>query len=265
MMLGKRLKKGLHPAARREYLGDYVHTVYEPAGETVFPLSDRFGVSGKALVAPGDAVLAGQRLSEGGAYPGDGAFSSCSGTVKAIERRPTADGEAVCVVVDNDRRFRPAEGLGAAAEWQDMSRPEILRRIREAGVSGLNGKRVPTADDLEALPVDKVSRIAADASEWEPLVSSDNDLLQTRGYGVAIGMRILQRLFPGADCVILLGDGMKSAAEAMEYFLRNSAGIHLLTLPQGASPGNEEMIGALISGGKAEKGICLTESAAAVF
>ena len=59
----------------KEYVMDYVHLICEAAGEMVFPLN-----GAAPLVAPGDEVLVGQSLAEG-------VCCSCSGTVKALERR----------------------------------------------------------------------------------------------------------------------------------------------------------------------------------
>lgn len=234
----------------KEYVMDYVHLLCEPAGEMVFPLS-----GGSALVQVGDPVLVGQQLSEG-----ENALSvvhcSCSGTVKAIERRSDGSKETVCVVVDNDRRFLPAEGVGRREDWMELSRSDILKKIRSAGAVGTKPKRFPTAVRLSQLDPDEVSRIIVDGSEWEPYISSDDDTLRTFSFGVVTGLRILMRLFPGAEGVILIGESRESTVNYILDAVRDAAGICVATTPDGCPMGDEKMIGRMLSGD--EYSVCVT-------
>ena len=156
-MLGKTYQGDFSPRDRKEYLQDYVHGVFEPGGEMVFPLPK----GAAALTAPGDPVLAGQVLSEGG-IP---VHCSCSGTVKAVEVRSTARGDALCVVVENDKLFRAAEGVGVKTDWQEMPRSEILRRIDAAGALAVDEQRFPSALKLTSLGPDAVSRVVVDGTD----------------------------------------------------------------------------------------------------
>ena len=254
-MLGNTYR-GDDPLDRKEYLQDYVHVVAEPAGELVFPLS----AGARALPAVGDAVLAGQPLTAGS----DPIHCSCSGTVKAIERRLTARGEAVCIVVDNDRRFRTAEGVGVKNDWQEMTRSEILRRIGESGALGIDARRFPSAMGLTALGAEAVSRIVVDGSDNEPLASADTDLMRTRGWGVGEGIRILLRLFPGAEALVLIRRDNEKTIAKMDEALARSGGINILPVESDACPADEGAIAALLSGPE-EKGRCLVLSPAAVY
>lgn len=232
----------------KEYLGDYVHNLYEPAGELVFPLPAK----ASPLVAEGDPVLVGQSLA-------DGVLCSCSGTVKAVERRAALRGERVCVVVENDRKFRPAEGVGVKSDWQELGRSEILRRIAAAGAAAIDASRYPTADKLQTLGAEEVSRVVLDGSEWEPWVSAESDTMRTRSYGVIQGMRILLRLFPGAEGIILIGEDDGNAAEKLEEAAGPAGGICLMPIGADGAPCSEDDITAMLSNG-AEKARCLVMS-----
>ena len=252
-MLKKTFRGGIRPYDGKEYLQDYVHVVYEPSGEMVFPLPPK---GGKALVAPGDRVLVGQKIAESPGDPARNVYCSCSGTVKTVERRPTAEGETVCITVENDRRFQPAEGIGAPADYQSLTREEILRRIAEAGIPG-----IPDRADI--------SRVAADATDWEPFVTCESDLVRTRGYGIAAGLRVLLRLYPGAEGVILIGDDNTKAIADMEEALGAGAGMRVCPVPAGVAPGREDRILRLISGQKTasrpQRGGLLVKSAAEIY
>ena len=229
----------------KEYVGDYVHNLYEPSGELVFPLPAK----AEPLVSPGDPVLAGQPLAQG-------VLCSCSGTVKAVERRAALRGEQICVVVENDRKFKAADGSGEKADWQELSRSEIIRRIVEAGVPGIDAKRFPTAGMLPALKPEEGSRVVLDGSEWEPWASAESDTMRTKGYGVIQGMRILLRLFPGAEGIILIGEDDGNAAEKLEEAAGPAGGICLVPMGPDAAPGDEKVINAMLSNG-AKDGRCL--------
>ena len=72
----------------------------------VFPLSQHIGKPAKPIVKKGDAVLVGQRIAEADGYVSAHIASSCSGVVKAIEKRLTLTGAmADCIVVENDGQF----------------------------------------------------------------------------------------------------------------------------------------------------------------
>ncbi|MBR6115775.1 MAG: RnfABCDGE type electron transport complex subunit C [Oscillospiraceae bacterium] len=250
----------------KEYVLDYVHTLYEPAGDMIFPLSQRSGVTCRPLVAVGDPVLAGQQLSECAENPALGAWSSCSGTVKAIERRPTRTGEAECIVVENDRKFRTAEGVGVRTDWMELGRAEILRRIREAGAAGSAAARYPTSARLDSLAPGTVSRVVIDGSEWEPLISSDDDILRTFAHGVVTGLRILLRLFPGAEGAILIGEDKQRALDTVWDAAEDAAGIQVVAVSAGRPLGGEAMIDRLLAWNNnsytSERACCLVETPA---
>ena len=240
----------------KEYVLDYVHQLCEPAGDVVFPLR-----GGRPLVSVGDIVLSGQKLCEkedGGAC----VHSSCSGTVRSIERRPTGRGRVECVVVENDRKFRLAPGVGTESDWMELGRTEILARIRAAGAAGTSPWKYPTAAKLGELHPDSVSRVVLDGSEWEPIVSSDDDILRTHAYGVVTGMRILLRLFPGAEGVILIGEEKTGAIDSILNAVDESAGIRVLAVPEGRPLGDERMIGELLFGQSEMSAHCLVETPA---
>ena len=255
---------GIRPQDSKAYIGDYVHLLYEPAGDLVIPLTAGFGAKAKALVSVGDEVMVGQRLSECPQLPSLGAHSPCSGRIKAIERRETASGITECIVLENDRRFDLIDGVGAKIDWLELSRSDILSRIIEAGASGILPKRFPTAAKLDQLKPDSVSRIVVDGSGWEPVVTSDTDILRTRAYEVADGLKILLRLFPGAAGVILIGKDKEDTLDSVRDALRGAEGIKIKVVPAGQPTGSEEMIQSALSSivpGSC-KDICLVETAA---
>lgn len=81
----------------------------------VIPLKQGIGEACVPVVEPGQGVKAGELV---GRPLKEGVPVHCgvSGTVSAVENRPTLEGEGLCVVVENDfagrRRLRPEAGGG---------------------------------------------------------------------------------------------------------------------------------------------------------
>ena len=102
-----------------------------------------FGGECEPAVSPGDQVLVGSvvgRSPDGFTPP---VHAGVSGTVLAVEPRPTADGDEVtAVVIENDRRNAPAPLLPE----MNVHAPQKkwVERMWEAGLVGMGGAGFPT-------------------------------------------------------------------------------------------------------------------------
>ena len=94
---------GVHPKEHKDLSRKAALRVFDAKGEMVFPLAQHIGKPAKAIVKKGDPVLVGQRIAEADGFVSANVICSCSGTVKAVEKRRTISGAMQeCVVVDND-------------------------------------------------------------------------------------------------------------------------------------------------------------------
>ena len=101
---------GVHPNDQKHFSRDIPFSVHVPKGDMVYPLSQHIGAPAVPVVKKGDEVLAGQIIAEAGGFVSANIISSCSGTVKAIEKRTTATGAKVqSIVIENDGEFRTLE------------------------------------------------------------------------------------------------------------------------------------------------------------
>jgi len=99
---------GVHPEERKELSREARLRLFNPKGEMVFPLQQHIGKPAKPLVQKGDTVLVGQRIAEADGFISAHIHSSCSGKVKAIEKRRVLGGGMIpCIVIDNDGEFTP--------------------------------------------------------------------------------------------------------------------------------------------------------------
>ncbi len=270
-MLGTTFRGGVHPRDCKEFSRDAAPVVYDAKGEMVFPLSQHIGKPAKPLVKPGDPVLAGQKIAEADGYVSSPVYCSCSGTVKAIERRKTILGESECIVVDNDRQFREGKGIGAEADEAQLSREEILRRIREAGVVGMGGASFPTPVKLEPKNPEGIEYIIVNGAECEPYITCDDQLMRTHPKEIVRGLGILLRLFPQAQGVILIEENKPEAIAAIQEAMAGQSGMRLQIAPKKYPQGGERAIIKVVSGRDtqisqlpADAG-CIVDNAATVY
>ena len=126
---------GAHPKERKDLSENAALRVFDAKGEMVFPLGQHIGKPAKPVVKRGDPVLVGQRIAEADGFVSAHIISSCSGKVKAIEKRRTISGAMLeCVVIENDGLYTMAEGIGEKHDISGITKEEILSLVKEAGI-----------------------------------------------------------------------------------------------------------------------------------
>lgn len=240
---------GVHPHDSKDRSRDVSPVVYEAKGEMVFPLSQHIGKPAKALVQPGDTVLVGQKIGEADGYVSANICCSCSGTVKAVEKRKTVLGMAAeCVIVDNDGKFREMPGFGAKTDYTRLDRAAILQKIRDAGVVGLGGASFPTPVKLEPKNPGAIEYIIANGAECEPYLTCDDQLMRTHAPEIVTGLKIMLSLFPKAQGVILIEDNKPEAIAAMEAAAAKEPNIRVQVAPKKYPQGGEKSIIKVVAG-----------------
>lgn len=208
---------GVHPAGRKELSREMPLREFLPTGEMVFPLSQHIGKPARPIVKKGDAVLVGQRIAEADGFVSAHIASSCSGTVKAVEKRRVLTGGMMeCIVVDNDGRFTPMEGFGQRQEPAAITNEDILRRVQDAGVVGLGGAGFPTHVKLKPRDPDAIRFVIANGAECEPYLTGNDQLMRTKAAEIVEGLELVLRLFPNAEGVIAIEDNKPEAIAAMQ-------------------------------------------------
>ena len=244
-MLGKTFRGGVHPEECKHYAP---HTVYEPKGELVYPLSQHIGKPAEAIVSVGDRVLVGQKIAERSGYISSSIHSSVSGTVKAIERRATIMGSSDCIVVDSDGLYETFEGVGQTVDPDTLNPEEIIDRIREAGVVGLGGASFPTPVKLEPKDRDAIDYVILNGAECEPYITCDDDLMRQKAPEIVEGLRILLRLFPNAEGVILIENNKPEAIAAITKAIEGEERMRIHVAPVKYPQGGERAVVKVVAG-----------------
>ncbi len=218
---------GVHPNDKKTLSRQCPLRRFDPNGEMVFPVSQHIGKPAIPIVQKGDAVKVGQIIAEADGFVSANVICSCSGTVKAIEKRRLISGTlGLCIVVDNDGQFTPIEDMGRPQDASAFSNAEIIDRIRAAGIVGLGGAGFPTHVKLKPANPEAIRFVIANGGECEPYLTCNDRLMREHAATVAAGLRIVMRLFPKAKGVVCIEDNKPEAIAAM----RAAAGENITVL-----------------------------------
>ena len=230
-------KGGVHPYDGKELSKNSPVVKYLPKGDMVYPLSQHIGAPAAAIVQKGDHVLAGQKIADAAGFVSSPIHSSVSGTVKGIEPRLTATGSMVnSIIIENDQQYESVEFTPARLE--DLSKEEILARIKEGGVVGMGGAGFPTQVKLAPKEPDKIDHILVNGAECEPYLTSDHRRMLDDSEKLIEGLRVMLKLFDNAKGYICIEDNKPDCIAKLKEMVKDIPRIEVAELmtkyPQGA-------------------------------
>lgn len=211
---------GIHPYEGKEISKDHPIEKYLPKGDLVYPLSQHIGAPSVPCVKKGDTVLAGQKIADAGGFVSVPLHASVSGTVKGIEKRLNATGSMVdCIVIENDQQYQETEFQEARLE--DLTKEEILNRIKEGGVVGMGGAGFPTHVKLAPKDPSKIEYILVNGAECEPYITSDYRRMIEEPEKVVKGLQVILTLFDSAKGYICIEDNKPDCIAKMKELVKD--------------------------------------------
>ena len=211
---------GIHPYEGKELSKDHPIEKYLPKGDLVYPLSQHIGAPSVPCVKKGDTVLAGQKIADAGGFVSVPLHASVSGTVKGIEKRLNATGSMVdCIVIENDQQYQETEFQEARLE--DLTKEEILNRIKEGGVVGMGGAGFPTHVKLAPKDPSKIEYILVNGAECEPYITSDYHRMIEEPEKVVKGLQVILTLFDSAKGYICIEDNKPDCIAKMKELVKD--------------------------------------------
>ena len=229
---------GIHPYDGKDISKDKPMKEILPKGDLVYPLSQHIGAPAKAIVAKGDHVLTGQKIAEAGAFVSAPIYATVSGTVKAIEPRRVVTGDNVMsIIIENDGLYEEVE-YPAVKPLDEMSKEEIVERIKEAGIVGMGGAGFPTFIKLSPKEPEKIEYVIANCAECEPYLTSDYRRIIEEPEKLVEGLKISLRLFDNARGILAVEDNKPDCIEILKNLTKDEPRISVKALktkyPQGA-------------------------------
>ena len=238
---------GIHPYEGKELSKDHPIEKYLPKGDLVYPLSQHIGAPSVPCVKKGDTVLAGQKIADAGGFVSVPLHASVSGTVKGIEKRLNATGSMVdCIVIENDQQYQETEFQEARLE--DLTKEEILNRIKEGGVVGMGGAGFPTHVKLAPKDPSKIEYILVNGAECEPYITSDYRRMIEEPEKVVKGLQVILTLFDSAKGYICIEDNKPDCIAKMKELVKDIDRIEVKEMMTKYPQGGERMLIEVLTG-----------------
>lgn len=231
-------KGGIHPDDGKELSKSKPIKDILPKGELVYPLVQHIGAPAAPVVAKGDYVLAGQKIAEAAGFVSADIHSSVSGTVKAIEPRMTVSGAKVnSIVIENDHEYKEEEH-GQSRTSEKLTKEEIRKIIKEAGIVGMGGAGFPTHVKLSPKDDSKIDYVIVNCAECEPYLTSDYRRMIEEPEKIIEGLEIILNLFDNAKGILGVEDNKPDCVKILSEKAAKNSRIEVKALktkyPQGA-------------------------------
>ena len=158
-----------------------------------------------------------------------------SGTVRAVEPRPSAEGQTLAVVVDSDGKGEAAPPLLGA-----NSRDGVRALMREAGLTGMGGAGFPTF--LKYDTNKPIRYVLVNGAECEPYLTGDHRLMVEQTAQVIAGAKALQTAAGGALGMLCVEENKPDAIALLEDAVRGQEGLSVVRLPARYPQGGERQL-----------------------
>lgn len=229
---------GIHPYDGKDLSKDKPIKAILPKGDLVYPMSQHIGAPAVPIVEKGDRVLTGQKIAEAGGFVSAPIYATVSGTVKAIEPRRTVTGDMVTsIIVENDGLYEEVT-YGAVKPFEELTKEEIVKMIREAGIVGMGGAGFPTHVKLSPKEPEKIEYVIANCAECEPYLTSDYRRMIEEPEKLVNGLKVILKLFDNAKGILAVEDNKPDCIAALKKLVANDPDISVKALktkyPQGA-------------------------------
>lgn len=209
-----------------------------PGKHLYFPLQQQE----KALVIPGEYVLAGQLLARSDEDSMSRIHSSVSGVVKAIEDHETIRGNVCsCIVIENDEKYKEVD-FGDFVEADDLENRQILARIKSAGVVDTASSGDPVFHKLAVKEPHKIRHVIINCAESEPYLTSKYRCAVERPEWIVEGLRILLKLFPNAKGIMAIENDRPEAITALQKIFADSRNMKIIPMKRKYPQDQERML-----------------------
>jgi len=209
------LKGGIHPDACKEHTQHLQIDEMPLPNEVEILMSQHFGAPCEPVVKKKAQVLEGDVIGVVEAGLGASVHASVSGTVKSIGKsaHPVLV-SAPSVLIERDPEAKAR--VYNPADWKELSRDELLGRIKTAGIVGIGGAGFPTHVKLSPPPEANVDTLIINGAECEPYLTTDHRLMVEHGEDVIEGAKIILRILGIEECHIGIEANKPDAIETLK-------------------------------------------------
>jgi len=211
----------------------------------ILPLQQHIGSAAKPVVEIGQRVFRGQLIASASDKVSAPVHASSSGTVVAIEPRPTPHASGLdhqCIVIESDGLDQSRRREHRCVYYKDLSVEEVRLAIFNAGIVGMGGAGFPSFIKLSGEKA--VDTLILNGAECEPYITCDDMLMQEQAPGIFEGLEIMQYAVKAKHCIIAIENNKPIAIKRMRMALKNSGrkDIEVVSIPTVYPTGGEKQL-----------------------
>ncbi len=209
---------------KRLSINNPIENALDPS-HVYFPLESN-GVTYKKVVEIGTHVLMGQPIlyrEDRYAHP---VCSSVSGTISEIKKMLHPNGKIV-EMLEITNNFKEEPYFKPSSDFE-LSRDEIVNRVKNAGIVGLGGAGFPTY--VKYLPKQKANLVIINAAECEPYITCDFISILENAKKLIRGLKYIMKANGAKKGVIAIKKAKVEAVELLNNELKDEPNIKLFLL-----------------------------------
>ena len=249
---------GIHPPQMKFLTTDKPILQLPLPEKLVIPIQQHIGEAGEIIVNIGDDVVKGQALTRSTLPISVPVHSPTSGKIIAIENATIAHPsglQELCIKLIPDGNDTWCERT-ICPEYQQLSKPEIIEKICNAGISGMGGAGFPT--HIKVGTTAQINYLIINASECEPYITADDLLIREHSSAILDGINILDHLLEPAFILIGIEDNKPEAIKALQNATQGIDKIKVCVLPTQYPVGGEKQLIMALTGTEVPSGVLPT-------
>lgn len=173
-----------------------------------------------------------------------------SGTIRAIEERPTAapDAEtAPCIILDTDKQDTHVDYL---PPLKSRNRRHLIQRIQEAGILGMGGAGFPTHVKYDHQNQQPDQLLIINGAECEPYITCDERLMLDEPEALIKGTHLLMQAAEANRAVIAIEDNLGGVKSLLDQTIEklDLTQIQVIKVPTIYPTGGEKQLIKVLTG-----------------
>lgn len=218
-------------------------------------LHQHIGAPCEPIVSVGDRIKVGQRVGQSEAFVSAPVHSSVSGIVKGIIEMDTPTGmRAKTLVIESDGTGELDENIKPKGNIEVLSAQEILKIIKEAGLTGMGGAAFPTHVKLSPPPDKKIDTVIINGAECEPFLTSDHRVMLESPEKVIFGLKAMMKVLGVEEGYIGVENNKMDAIKSLRDALSKDGNIKIVVVNTKYPQGDEKRLIDSITGRKVPSG-----------
>lgn len=240
---------GVHPHGEKELCCEKPVRQAAAPKKVIIPLIQHTGVPCAPLVKVGDEVKLGQPIGDVQKFITAPIHATVSGKVLKIESLPHPSGKNILsILIESDGNDTPHESIKPYDTIDKLSKEDIRKIVREAGLVGLGGAAFPTHVKLSPPPEKEILYYILNGAECEPYLTTDNRVMIEQSDDIIYGLKAMMKPTDAPKAIIAIEDNKPEAIRVMQKAVENEPNIEVVVLktlyPQG---GEKQLIKALLN------------------